>query len=451
MREGFRQAMAWLHTWAGLVFGWLLFAIFLTGSLAYFKNEINHWAQPEVPFHRVDAAVSLATAQSYLQKNAADAASWYIQLPDARQPAMTLAWPPTEPDGGGRRRFINKQVDPVSGEALLVLPFHLMISYSSLVIFMHMVMPASILATYGTDTRGFFDDVFPRAEIPRAAGTLAPQMPLPVLHEKALQQLQSERVGSVEVDNPGDANARVSFSPSASGQIARRSNDSVVYDGVSGELTNTPAPDKTPIVIADSLYGLHMGHFAGAGLRWLYFLCGLAATAVIGTGLVMWLSKRQLKHAKSGVRPLELRLVEVLNIASMSGLVLAVAVFFWANRLLPVQLATRADVEIQAFFLTWTLALIHAVLRPGRQAWVEQLGLAALLLAGLPLLNILTTYAGLTHSLASGDWIMAGFDLTALGCGLFLAWAAWKVRRGGTPALRAARHSSARLIEEEAA
>ncbi len=31
-REGFRQAMSWLHTWAGLVLGWLLFAIFLTGT-----------------------------------------------------------------------------------------------------------------------------------------------------------------------------------------------------------------------------------------------------------------------------------------------------------------------------------------------------------------------------------------------------------------------------------
>lgn len=33
MKEGFRQAMAWLHTWTGLIFGWLLFAIFLTGTL----------------------------------------------------------------------------------------------------------------------------------------------------------------------------------------------------------------------------------------------------------------------------------------------------------------------------------------------------------------------------------------------------------------------------------
>ena len=75
------------------------------------------------------------------------------------------------------------------------------------------------------------------------------------------------------------------------------------------------------MAIAGAFYGLHMGHFAGPVLRWLYFICGLAGTAMIGTGLVIWLGKRQLKHAKSGVMPFELRLVEVLNIASMSGLV----------------------------------------------------------------------------------------------------------------------------------
>src|SRR5450830_586219 len=34
MKEGFRQAMAWLHTWTGLIFGWLLFAISLSRTLA---------------------------------------------------------------------------------------------------------------------------------------------------------------------------------------------------------------------------------------------------------------------------------------------------------------------------------------------------------------------------------------------------------------------------------
>nr|WP_312514416.1 PepSY domain-containing protein [Stutzerimonas nitrititolerans] len=32
---GFRQANAWLHTWTGLLLGWLLYAVFLTGTLSF--------------------------------------------------------------------------------------------------------------------------------------------------------------------------------------------------------------------------------------------------------------------------------------------------------------------------------------------------------------------------------------------------------------------------------
>ena len=82
-----------------------------------------------------------------------------------------------------------------------------------------------------------------------------------------------------------------------------------------------PLDKPLPMTVASGFYGLHIGHFAGPTLRWLYFICGLAGTAMIGTGLVIWLGKRQLKHARSGVMPFELRLVEVLNIASMPLLV----------------------------------------------------------------------------------------------------------------------------------
>ena len=68
----------------------------------------------------------------------------------------------------------------------------------------------------------------------------------------------------------------------------------------------------------------------------------------------------------------------------------------------------------------------------------EQLALAALLWAGLPLLNAVTTGQGLDHSLLAGDWAMAGFDLTALGCGLFFAWAAGKMLRAPAPAAKRA-------------
>ena len=39
--EGPRQSMSWLHTWASLILGWLLYAIFVTGTLSFFQNEIS--------------------------------------------------------------------------------------------------------------------------------------------------------------------------------------------------------------------------------------------------------------------------------------------------------------------------------------------------------------------------------------------------------------------------
>ncbi|RDS89305.1 PepSY-associated TM helix domain-containing protein [Pseudomonas fluorescens] len=507
MKEGFRQAMAWLHTWAGLIFGWLLFAIFLTGTLAYFKDEITHWMQPEVQAHPLDDARSLSVAQDYLQKVAPTAARWFITLPDSRDPGLSVMWQ-DKVDPGKRGNFIQKTLDPVSGQAVqaresmggdffyrfhfqlqmpypwgrwlstiaamvmfvalitgiithkkifkdfftfrprkgqrswldghnavgvLVLPFHLMITYSSLVIFMSMVMPAPIVASYGNDTRAFFNDVFPATNNAPALGQPGRLLSLLPMYEQARAQWAGGHVGRLAVNNPSDVNASVNLSRASSDRVVHDFGSTVSFNGNTGELLRVSAEQSLPAAIGGSFYGLHMGHFAGPVLRWLYFICGLAGTAMIGTGLVIWLGKRQLKHAKSGVMPFELRLVDVLNIASMSGLLIAIAAFFWANRLFPVGFAERSDWEVQVFFIAWGLSLLHAILRRGRQGWVEQLSFAALLFAAIPLLNALTTHQHLGVSLARGDWAMAGFDLTCLASGLFLAWAAWKMQHRKAP------------------
>ena len=525
MKEGFRQAMAWLHTWTGLIFGWLLFAIFLTGTMSYFKEEISHWSQPEIRSYPLDAAASLAQAQHYLEANAGKASGWFIRLPSEREPALSVGW--REEGGGGRRGFTNRQLDAQSGEVVqardsrggeffyrfhfqlemphpwgrwlstfcafimllglvtgiithkkifkefftfrpgkgqrswldghnaigvLVLPFHLMISYSSLVIFMYMVMPAGIMASYD-NPRGYFSELSGQPESPRPAGIVAPLASLPALYAKVQEQAPGARLGWIEVQNPGDQNARVNFTRSAADSVAYQRSGSWSFDGITGEPVKRSATEGAAMLVSSTFAGLHMGHYAGPWLRWLYFFFGVAGTAVIGTGLVMWLGKRQLKHAKSDTLPTELRLVEVLNIASMSGLLLGVAAFFWANRLLPVGMEGRAGWEVDCFLLVWALSLPHAMLRPGRRAWAEQLGLGALAFALLPLLNALTTGQGLDHSIAVGDWAMAGFDLTALAVGVFLAWAASKMARA--PKLvakripRAAKPPPETLVEPE--
>ncbi|HHJ1297899.1 PepSY-associated TM helix domain-containing protein [Pseudomonas sp. P1B16] len=523
MKEGFRQAMAWLHTWTGLIFGWLLFAIFLTGTLSYFKEEINHWSQPEVRRHALDPVNSLGLAQRYLEANAAHAGSWMIRLPNAREAALSVSWRDPE---AGRRGFVSKSLDAQTGQpveardsrggeffyrfhfqlempypfgrwlstfcafimlvglvtgiithkkifkefftfrpgkgqrswldghnaiGVLVLPFHLMISYSSLVLFMYMVMPAGILASYSGNTGDYFNELFGRDDPPKAANVATPLVPLPTLYAKVQEQVPGARIGYIQLHNPGDSNAQVTFTQASADNIAYKRSAKWTFDGTNGALLSQGAPESGAMATAFSFAGLHMGNFAGPWLRWLYFVFGVAGTAVIGTGLVMWLGKRQLKHAKSEHMPSELRLVEVLNIASMSGLLLAVAGFFWANRLVPVALEGRADWEVNAFFLAWLLSLVHAVLRPGRRAWGEQLALGALAFALLPLVNGLTTGQGLDHSLQVGDWAMAGFDLTALAVGLFLAWAASKMLRAPKPvakrASRAAKKPTADVVE----
>ena len=63
MRETFRLCMTYLHTWLGLVVGFVLMAVFFFGSLSVFDREIDRWSVPETrvqaaPFPSFDRSVT---------------------------------------------------------------------------------------------------------------------------------------------------------------------------------------------------------------------------------------------------------------------------------------------------------------------------------------------------------------------------------------------------------
>lgn len=109
--------MAWLHTWCGLSCGWLLCAIFLTGTLSVVRDPITSWMQatpalPSAHTHTVlseDALVPRALAQ--LRQLAPQARMWRISLPTHPGEALTLVWRTS--DGQGQAAL-----DPGSGELL---------------------------------------------------------------------------------------------------------------------------------------------------------------------------------------------------------------------------------------------------------------------------------------------------------------------------------------------
>jgi hypothetical protein len=177
------------------------------------------------------------------------------------------------------------------------------------------------------------------------------------------------------------------------------------------------------------MLGLHEGLFAAPFLRGLYVLSGLLGTAMIATGLVLWTVKRRQRADKERqAAGAGLVWMEKLNVGTIMGLPAALAFYFWANRLLPLDMPHRAEWEVHAMFLAWLAASVHAALRPARRAWPEQALLAAAAFGLLPLLNALTTTRHLGVTLAQGDWTLAGFDLSMLGIGLLFLAAAWRMR-----------------------
>ncbi len=118
--EGPRQSMAWLHTWASLILGWLLYAIFLTGTLSFFQTEITNWMKPE--FHQsVPSESQLEQTQvalTYLQQNHPNAGSWTIQLPNSRQNTTSLNIRKAGEDPRARRGGERVTIDSATGEVL---------------------------------------------------------------------------------------------------------------------------------------------------------------------------------------------------------------------------------------------------------------------------------------------------------------------------------------------
>jgi hypothetical protein len=206
----------------------------------------------------------------------------------------------------------------------------------------------------------------------------------------------------------------------------------LIYHGSTGELLFDSIKESHPQSASKKLYdvltNLHEGNFAGVALRWLYFISGLMGAGMIATGMMLWATKRREKAQRIGEENSGLKLIEYSNIGIIIGLPIAIAVYFWANRIIPMDIANRESWEINSLFITWFIMLIAPFLLAKKITpqvlWVKQLLLASALYLSLPILNAFTSDKNLVFALLHGDWVMAGFDLTMIMFGLMFGYAA---------------------------
>jgi uncharacterized iron-regulated membrane protein len=504
MKASFRQSMAWLHTWSGLIVGWVLFAIFVTGTASYYRPDISRWMRPEfTQVEPVDAAALGAAAEravAHLGQHAAKARTWFIGLPQADKPVLDLFWRtrPGEPPGhvlldprtgaeaavrdtqGGDflyRFHFELHMPPLWGRwvvglcamimlvalisgivthkrifadfftfrrdkaprrswldahnvtGVLALPFHLMITYTGIVTLATFYMPWGVTAAYKGNAQAFFSEASwittPRPPANRPAA-LAPVGPM-VERARAARPEPLERLMIV---NPGDANATVVAVFEEPHGLSHE-HPQIAFDGVSGEILEVRDGGLKPAAKTFTVMtGLHEGHFAGPLLRLLFFLCGLMGCAMVATGVVLWSLARL---PKAGERPfLGLRLVQALNVGSIAGLPAAVAVYFLANRLLPLDLAGREQWEIRAFFGAWIVAALVPLARPQRRAWCEELAAVSVLCLAVVAADLLTI-PDHPLRLGGGDPLFAWFDAAMLLLAALFALAARKMLRYEAP------------------
>lgn len=117
-----RQSQSVLHTWSGLLLGWILFGIFLAGTVSFWREEISRWTRPELAAG-FDRVAVLEGATRFLATKAPGAQSWTIDLPDRRGAGTLVRWQP-QPKAGEKPRiergFRNSQWIDGTGHAVQV-------------------------------------------------------------------------------------------------------------------------------------------------------------------------------------------------------------------------------------------------------------------------------------------------------------------------------------------
>lgn len=504
--EHFRQSMGWFHTWLGVAFSAVLFAIFWTGTLTVFDKEIDQWMKPELRLIE-PSGISLDTmVLPFLkQLDLAPESTVWIGMPRERIPVVRLFYDDasgasheellnpntgslldvTDSDAGSEFLFhfhymlhmpgilgyyivgisalammaliisgifVHRKVfqefftfrpekksrrvvlDMHNLTGLIALPFHFIIPFSGLLILISSYFPWSMALPFGGDLHtldaqlsAYESGLIKAAGQPAAFADHLDEY----LHRANAQWREEEGENTSTADwlaifNVYDAKSYVVVERFFANKRVALGPDQVVFDIANGEKIDQFKP--LPIHAASNwLEGLHWIQFDHWLLRWLYFFTGLSGCVMIGSGFIFWLQSRVKKLQAEATH---VRFVRALSIAAITGIMLATAAFFIANRLIPRDISldiARQDLEIWAFFLTWLLSLLHAGVRD-KAAWHEQCFMLAASYPLAALLNAITTGDHLIASIRQSLWAVALMDILMLLTGVLAAIAAIRLQ-----------------------
>lgn len=427
MKNSLRQAMAWLHTWAGLLSGWLLFVVFVGGTLACFDRELDDWMRPALHDLAGPQPTRFDAAFERVEAEAPDAHMWWAHVSSARKRGVEAFW---FNDDGSEGAVL---LDPRDGAAIpgtaggqfffrLHYDLHAGLWGMYAVGLLGMMMLVALVAGVITHKK-IFKDFFMlrwRGGGQRAwldghnlAGVLGLPFHVMIAYTGVAIFAASYIFGGTQAAYGGDteaffADAGGFYEREETGKAltSRHSVDALVADaerrmGVPVDWASIHHPADGSALIAfgtdhsrrvawdmqqvqyDAATGafVHQSAPATAGYTAYAFLGGLHMAQFGGAplrwlyfvlglaGCVMLATGMQVWVRKRAQRCATAGLVSghglvrALNVGVVAGMPLACASMLLANRLLPAAIEHRASAEITVFCSVWALAAVWGAAR----------------------------------------------------------------------------------------
>ncbi|WP_416307911.1 PepSY-associated TM helix domain-containing protein [Neptunicella sp. SCSIO 80796] len=490
MFKRFTDSMRWLHTWAGLVLGWLLFAVFLTGTLAFFQFEITRWMQPELS-HPANSATAIGQAQAYLTKHASDSPRWSIGVPTSRESVTTLFWRPADNSG---RRFQRATLDGTGNEVSIrdtrggnfLYRFHFDLHYMPVLWARWLVGIAAMCMLVAIVTgvvihKKIFKDFFtfkPGSGMRSwlDAHTLSSVLALPfhfmITYTGLVTLMLMYFIWAINLSH-GDRNqlfnsinAGIS-PPEAAGISAPLVDLQAIFDDArhrahgaefsfisvinpgdkNGVMELTEAPTRSLISSYQKLvYSTATGELlsdepvTSAAEQTRRTMINLHAgrfsdwplrwlyfiSGLVGTVMVATGLVLWSKKRAKQYQHAGHKLVHALNFGAIMGLPFAIGCYFVANRLLATTMDNRAEMEIDLFFAGWLLMFVFGVVRNPSAHWRDGALLTATMYLLLPVFSVLSVGKHIGNYRLPDDSPLLYMDIVLIISGLLFYAMAWQ-------------------------
>jgi uncharacterized iron-regulated membrane protein len=253
----------------------------------------------------------------------------------------------------------SKLLDMHNVIGVMSLPFTLMYAISGLIFNLVIIYQiAFALVLYKGDQQALLDD----------AGYVSIQ---PQWQEKPWKNVDIDQIYKqiasrenyqptfVRMYNYGDESAVIHVGGGMAQQIGGRFDVATELTSLKETVINDPINTNMVRKGLQVVANLHFGNYAGFDLRLLYFILGIAVCILIVAGNLLWLDKYSRQRESSAK---VLRFTRQYTLVSTVGVILATAVAFLLERVLPIDMHEREQVLIYGFIGGLCLSVMAAYL-----------------------------------------------------------------------------------------